>query len=61
MVIHELAREGLIDTVSGTVFDPFIGRGVSGPLENQMLDRLPAFTAFPDDYFTFYRDARIWP
>lgn len=61
VVILELAREGLIDTVSGTVFDSFTGRGVSGPLEDQMLDRLPAFTAFPDDYFTFYPDGRIWP
>lgn len=61
MVILELAREGLIDKASGTLFDPFIGRGISGPLEDQMLDRLPAFTAFPDDYLTFYPDGRIWP
>lgn len=61
VVILELAPEGLIDKASGTLFDPFIGRGISGPLEDQMLDRLPAFTAFPDDYLTFYPDGRIWP
>lgn len=60
-VILEVAPQGLIDKASGTSFDPFIGRGISGPLEDQMLDRLPAFTAFPDDYLAFYPDGRIWP
>jgi hypothetical protein len=57
----ELTDEGLFDTVSGTVFDPFLGIGRSGPLADQTLDRLPGFTSFPDDYVTFFPDGRIWP
>ncbi len=61
MVELELTDEGLFDTVSGTVFDPFLGIGRSGPLADQTLDRLPGFTSFPDDYVTFFPDGRIWP
>lgn len=57
----ELTAEGLVDTVSGTVFDPFLGIGRSGPLADQSLDKLPAFTSFPSDYHTFFPDGRIWP
>ena len=57
----ELRAEGLVDSVSGTVFDPFLGTGTSGPLADQSLDRLPAFTAFPEDYFTFFPSGRTWP
>ena len=57
----ELTPDGLVDTVTGTVFDPFLGTGVSGPLADQSLDRLPAFTSFPDDYWTFFPDGRLWP
>ncbi len=52
--------EGLVDEVTGTVFDPFLGAGISGPLAEQNLDRLPAFTSFPDDYRTFFPTGRIW-
>ena len=57
----ELTVEGLVDTITGTVFDPFLGIGRSGPLAEQSLDRLPAFTSFPKDYHTFFPDGRIWP
>ena len=57
----ELTGDGLVDPVSGTVFDPFLGIGRSGPLADQSLDKLPAFTSFPDDYVTFFPDGRIWP
>jgi hypothetical protein len=57
----ELTNEGLFDPVSGTVFDPFLGIGRSGPFADQTLDRLPGFTSFPDDYVTFFPDGRIWP
>ena len=51
----------LVDTVTGTVFDPFLGLGRSGLLSNQDLNKLPAFTAFPSDYETFFPDGRTWP
>jgi hypothetical protein len=51
---------GLLDTVSGTVFGPFLGVGRDGPLADQNLDKLPAFTSFPEDVETFFPDARRW-
>ena len=57
----ELRPEGLVDLKSGTVFDPFLGLGRSGPLADQALDKLPAFTSFPRDYLTFFPNGRIWP
>lgn len=57
----ELIDGDLVDTVTGTAFDPFIGRGRSGPLAGQALDRLPAFTAFPEDFVTFFPNGSIWP
>ncbi len=49
-----LSEEGLVDTVSGTVFDPFVGVGRSGALADQNLDKLPSFTIFPNHFGTFY-------
>ena len=57
----EVIPEGLRDVASGTVFDPFLGTGLSGPLSDQSLDRLPAFTSFPADYVNFFPDGRQWP
>jgi hypothetical protein len=57
----ELTDEGLVDVDSGTVFDPFLGIGRSGPLADQSLDKLPAFTSFPRDYRTFFPNGRVWP
>jgi hypothetical protein len=51
----------LVDTVSGTTFDPFLGVGGEGPLADQNLDKLPAFTSFPEDVATFFPEARTWP
>jgi len=50
----------LVDTVTGTTFHISRGTGISGPLSDQILDQLPAFTSFTKDYFTFYPDGRIW-
>lgn len=57
----ELTDEGLVDTNSGTVFDPFLGLGLSGPLAEQNLGRLPGFTSFRSDYLTFFPKGRTWP
>ncbi len=57
----DLTNEGLVDPSSGTVFDPFLGIGRSGPLADQSLDKLPAFTSFPSDYDTFFPDGKTWP
>jgi hypothetical protein len=56
----DLTPAGLVDRQSGTVFDPFLGVGVSGPLADQTLDKLPAFTAFPEDFVTFFPTGRVW-
>ena len=50
----------LVDTVSGTTFHPTRGNGIEGPLSDQVLDQLPAFTSFTEDYVTFYPDGQIW-
>jgi hypothetical protein len=50
-----LSEEGLRDVLTGALFDPFTGAG-----EDQSLNRLAAFTSFPDDYFTFFPDGRLW-
>lgn len=52
---------GLVDISTGTLFDPFLGLGRDGPLADQSLDKLAAFTAFPEDYRTFFPTGRIWP
>ena len=57
----ELTSEGLLDPASGTVFDPFLGIGRSGPLADEALDRLPAFTVFRKDYATFFPEGTTWP
>ena len=51
----------LVDTTTGTVFDPFLGLGRSGPLADEDLNKLPAFTAFPSDFETFFPEGRTWP
>jgi hypothetical protein len=57
----ELVDDVLVDAAGGTTFDPFIGLGLSGPLSDQQLDKLPGFTVFPADYFTFFPEGRTWP
>ncbi len=61
--IVELAQRGnqIVDVLTDTVFDPFTGRGLAGPLADQTLDRIPAFTAFRPDYVTFFPDGKTWP
>lgn len=54
----ELTPEGLVDSVSGTVFDPFLGLGRSGPLADQSLDELAAFTSFPSGFVTFFPEGK---
>ena len=57
----DMREDGLVDVATGTVFDPFVGTGVSGPLADQSLDKLPAFTSFLEDYWTFFPDGKRWP
>jgi hypothetical protein len=51
----------LLDVATGTTFHLSRGTGIDGPLSDQVLDQLPAFTSFTKDYFTFYPEGRIWP
>jgi hypothetical protein len=58
----ELALDNghLRDPASGTRWDLRTGRGLAGPLADDALRPLPAFTSFPDDYRRFFPDGRIW-
>jgi len=60
VVVLEIGPDGLFDVTTGTTFDPFLGLGLLGPLSDQNLGRLPAFTSFPDDYVTFFPGQRLW-
>lgn len=51
----ELTPAGLVDRLTGKVFDPFTGVG-----DDQSLDKLAAFTSFPEDYFTFFPNGSLW-
>lgn len=55
-----VVEEQLLDTSTGTVFDPVLGFAVEGPLEGEALDRLPATTIFPDDFATFWPEGRLY-
>lgn len=55
-VVVELAINGaeVVDTRTGSTFDPMTGVGRTGPLGDAQLDRLAAFTIFPADFPTFF-------
>jgi hypothetical protein len=53
-------RGVLRDATTGSTFDIVRGFGLSGPLEDQVLDQLPALTSFPGDYPTFWPDGTVW-
>jgi hypothetical protein len=60
-VVELVVEEGLlVDIGTRSVWDPVRGIAQSGPLEGQILDQLPGFTSFPDDFFTFWPDGRVW-
>lgn len=50
----------LVDVGTGTTWDPVRGIARDGPLEGEVLDQLPGFTAFPSDFFTFWPQGRLW-
>lgn len=58
----ELERRGIqiIDLETETSWDPVRGLGMTGPLGDQVLNRLPALTSFPGDFDTFWPDGEIW-
>ena len=61
LVVLERRGNEILDVTTGTVFDPFTGRGLSGSLADETLDRIPAFTAFRPDYLTFFPNGKTWP
>ncbi len=50
----------LVDSTTGTVFDPVMGFAVEGPLQGEALDTLPAATVFPEDFATFWPEGRLY-
>lgn len=59
--IVELEVDGdvLVDTVTGTTFDPARGLPIEGPI-TEIMDILPGFTSFPGDVETFWPEAVQW-
>ena len=56
----EVNEDRLVDTETGTAWDPASGRGLDGPLKGEILDILPGFTSFESDARTFWPDASYW-
>ena len=56
----EMVDGVLVDQDTGTTFTAARGLGIEGPLADEVLDRVAAFTSFPDDFPTFWPDGRIW-
>ena len=58
----ELIRVGtdIVDLATGTTWDPVRGLGIAGPLESEVLNKLPALISFPGDFETFWPDGRLW-
>jgi hypothetical protein len=50
----------LVDTETGSTWDPVLGVARDGPLQGRFLDKLPALTSFPGDYDTFWPDGDVW-
>ena len=60
-VVELEVRDGqLVDVGTGSVWDPVRGLGREGPFAGDVLNQLPGFTAFPDDFDTFWPDGRVW-
>jgi hypothetical protein len=55
-----ISGDDLVDLETGSVWDPSNGRALSGPLDGEILDVLPGFTAFERDTRTFWPDAKVW-
>ena len=50
----------LVDTQTGTAWDPNRGVATKGALIGEVLVPLPGFTAFPGDFDTFWPEGRLW-
>ena len=60
-VVELIERDGsIVDVRTGTVWDPVRGLSISGELQGEVLNLLPGFTSFPDDYPTFWPDGTVW-
>lgn len=59
LVELEVQGDVLVDTVTGTTFDPGRGLPIDGPI-TEIMDILPGLTSFPGDVETFWPDAEVW-
>lgn len=56
----DIVDGALVDAETSTRWDPSNGRGLSGPLEGEVLGILPGFTSFESDARVFWPDAKYW-
>jgi hypothetical protein len=60
VVLLEMVGDQLKDVESGTTWDPGRGVATGGPLSGDVLNLLPGFTSFADDFETFRPEGRLW-
>ena len=60
IVTLAIRNESLLDVESGSTWDPVTGRALAGPLKGLIMDLLPGFTSFPQDFLSFWPEGRIW-
>lgn len=56
----EAREDRIVDTETGTVWDPWTGDAIAGTHAGRSLTKLPAFTIRPKAFARFWPDGRIW-
>ena len=56
----EAKEDRIVDSETGTVWDPWTGEAIAGPHSGRSLTRLPAFTIRPKAFAKFWPDGKLW-
>lgn len=60
VLILEPTESGLVDSETGSTWNPTTGEATAGPMAGQVLESVPALTVFPADFPTFWPSGRIY-